>query len=79
MLFNSLVFAVFLPVVFACYWVLHRHLRAQNLLLITAGFAFHGWWDLRFLPLPIATSLTDYLVALGLGRTDDRRKTAALV
>ena len=79
MLFNSLVFAVFLPLVFACYWALRRHLRAQNLLLITAGSVFYGWWDIRFLLLLVATSLTDYLVALGLGRTEDRRKRNGLL
>ena len=69
MLFNSLVFAVFLPLVFAAYWSLNRNLRAQNLLLITAGFVFYGWWDWRFLLLLLATSLTDYFVALAMGRT----------
>ncbi len=79
MLFNSLAFAVFLPLVFACYWVLRRHLLAQNLLLITAGFVFYGWWDVRFLLLLIATSLTDYLVALALGRTEGRRQRNGLL
>ncbi|MBK6753384.1 MAG: MBOAT family protein [Flavobacteriales bacterium] len=74
MLFNSLVFAVFLPLVFALYWALRQRLRAQNIVLIAAGFLFYGWWDPRFLLLLIATSLTDYIVALALGRTPDPKK-----
>ena len=74
MLFNSLVFAAFLPIVFALYWWLGKQLRAQNVLLIAAGFFFYGWWDPRFLLLLIATSLTDYFVALALGRTSDSSK-----
>jgi len=64
MLFNSFIFAVFLPLVFALYWGVCRGVRAQNLLLIAAGFVFYGWWDWRFLLLLLATSLTDYGVAL---------------
>ena len=74
MLFNSIVFALFLPMVFALYWSpLRRSLRAQNLVLIAAGFLFYGWWDWRFLLLLIATSMTDYLVALRMRRTEDQR------
>ena len=74
MLFNSLVFAAFLPLVFALYWSLRKWLRLQNSLLVAAGFLFYGWWDPRFLLLLIATSLTDYFVALALGRTSNGRK-----
>ena len=52
MLFNSPEFLVFLPIVFGLYWfVTHRHLRAQNLLLLVASYIFYGWWDWRFLGL----------------------------
>ena len=67
MLFNSFIFAAFLPLVFALYWGVFRGVRARNLLLITAGFVFYGWWDWRFLLLLLATSLTDYGVALAMG------------
>jgi D-alanyl-lipoteichoic acid acyltransferase DltB (MBOAT superfamily) len=70
MLFNSIVFGLFLPLVFGVYWSLRPQLRAQNALLIVAGCVFYGWWDWRFLLLLLATSLTDYLVALGMGRTE---------
>ena len=57
MLFNSLEFLLFLPTVFAAYWILNlwtdrpRGLQAQNLLLLIASYVFYGWWDWRFLSL----------------------------
>jgi alginate O-acetyltransferase complex protein AlgI len=72
MLFNSLAFAVFLPVIFALYWSLDRApLKLQNLFVIAASYVFYGWWDWRFLALIFTSSLTDYLVGRGLARTRD--------
>mgnify|MGYP001454580894 CR=1 FL=1 len=52
MLFNSLDFAIFLPIVFILYWfVVNRNLRLQNLFIVVASFVFYGWWDWRFLAL----------------------------
>lgn len=48
MLFNSLTFALFLPVVFAVYWLL-RSRTWQNRFLLAASYFFYGWWDWRFL------------------------------
>ena len=62
MLFNSLPFAVFLPIVFAVYWALHNSLRSQNIMLLTASYIFYGWWDARFLSLIVASTVVDYLL-----------------
>ena len=57
MLFNSLVFFVFLPAVFGIYWALGRWgLRVQNLFVVVASYFFYGWWDWRFLLLIALTS-----------------------
>src|SRR4051812_8482707 len=77
MLFNSIEFAIFLPIVFALYWfVLKNKLRAQNAFLLAAGYFFYGWWDWRFLILLFASSTIDYAVGFYLQRTEDiaRRK-----
>jgi alginate O-acetyltransferase complex protein AlgI len=77
MLFNSLTFAIFLPLVFALYWgVAVRNLRLRNAFLVVASYVFYGWWDWRFLSLIILSSVIDYTVGIGLGKTDDawRRK-----
>ena len=61
MLFNSLAFAVFLPVVFLLYWfVFNRNLKGQNVFVVAASYFFYGWWDWRFLFLIIFTTLCSY-------------------
>ncbi len=70
MLFNSIDFAVFLPIVFGLYWfVFGLSTRAQNALLIASGAVFYGWWDARYLILLLFTSGVDYLVALAMERS----------
>lgn len=64
MLFNSFEFLLFLPLVFAAYWMLARHLRLQNLLVVVASYVFYGWWDWRFLVLIAFTSVWSYVVGL---------------
>ncbi len=67
MLFNSLEFILFLPVVLAVYWLLRRRKPLyQNLLLIAASYLFYAWWDWRFLGLVVVISLSDYLIGRGL-------------
>ncbi|MDR1759596.1 MAG: hypothetical protein LBR60_03610 [Fibrobacter sp.] len=61
MLFNSITFAVFLPVVFLLYWfVFQRNLRLQNLFVVAASYVFYGWWDVRFLWLIAFTSFCSW-------------------
>lgn len=77
MLFNSLEFALFLPVVFLLYWlVVNKPLRAQNLLVVAASYVFYGWWDWRFLSLIIFSTLVDYSIGLLMDKEEkqDRRK-----
>lgn len=73
MLFNSLQFALFLPVVFMVYWLLRRSLRWQNVFVLAASYVFYGWWDWRFLLLIAFTSLCSWLSGLGIGRGRWRR------
>ncbi|WP_315012155.1 MBOAT family O-acyltransferase [Capnocytophaga leadbetteri] len=63
MLFNSLDFAIFLPLFFILYWyVTNRNLRLQNFLIVVASYIFYGWWDWRFLFLIFFSSITDYII-----------------
>jgi D-alanyl-lipoteichoic acid acyltransferase DltB (MBOAT superfamily) len=75
--FNSLEFFVFLPLVLLLYHRL-RHGR-QNLLLLIASYLFYGWWDYRFLALLAFTTLVDYAVGIFLGRTEDPRTRKRLL
>jgi alginate O-acetyltransferase complex protein AlgI len=65
MLFNSLSFAIFLPIVFMLYWfVTKKNLRLQNILLLIASYFFYACWDWRFLFLLIFSTLLDYFTGL---------------
>ncbi len=71
MLFNSLTFLVFLPIVFLLYWGLgRRRVRLQNAFLLVASYIFYGWWDWRFLSLIFLSSLVDYLAGMGMTKGD---------
>jgi len=72
MLFNSIAFAIFLPIVFAGYWALHGRIRAQNLLLLVASYIFYGWWDWRFLFLIAGCSLINYIAALRIDSSNSK-------
>ncbi|NLT04137.1 MAG: MBOAT family protein [Bacteroidales bacterium] len=80
MLFNSLEFALFLPIVFALYWFLpFKRLRGQNALVVVASYVFYGWWDWRFLGLILLSTLTDYAMGLWMGATAEQRKRKRLL
>ena len=65
MLFNSLEFALFLPIVFLLYWfVFNRNLKLQNIFILAASYVFYGWWDWRFLFLIAFTSACTYVSGL---------------
>jgi len=70
MLFNSIAYLVFLPVVFILFWSFRKHLKAQNVLLLIASYVFYAWWDYRFLGLIIASTLVDYGIGLTLAKTE---------
>ena len=73
MLFNSLDFAIFLPIVFLLYWfVTQKNLKLQNALIVVASYVFYGWWDWRCLSLIIFSTVVDYLIGQRL-RTEDKQ------
>lgn len=73
MLFNSLEFAVFLPITFLLYWfVFNRNLKLQNLFIVGVSYLFYGWWDWRFLILIALTSFCSW----GSGLLIDKYKSS---
>lgn len=81
MIFNSIEFAIFLPLFFAGYWLLRKNLRWQNLFVLIASYVFYGWWDWRFLALIAFTSASSYASGLLIAsddRTQEVRRKVAL-
>jgi D-alanyl-lipoteichoic acid acyltransferase DltB (MBOAT superfamily) len=80
MLFNSLDFLIFLPVVFILYWfVFNKNFHNQNLLIAVASYVFYGWWDWRFLSLILFSSIIDYSIGLKLAKTSEHKKRKLLL
>lgn len=74
MLFNSLDFALFLPVVFLLYWfVFRRNHKWQNVLLLVASYFFYACWDYRFLFLLMFSTLLDYFTGIRMAEAKDRQ------
>ena len=75
MLFNSIDFAIFLPVVFLIYWgITYKSIKVQNVLIILASYTFYGWRDWRFLFLIALSTTVDFLVGIALDRQDSKKK-----
>ena len=79
MLFDSIDFAIFLPIVFILYWfVANKNLKLQNALIVVSSFLFYGWWDWRFLLLMIGSASVDYFVGLSLIKQENKFKRQLL-
>ena len=61
MLFNSLAYAIFLPIVFAIYWLMPKNYKWQNIFLLLVSYVFYAYWDWRFLGLLFGMSLLSWL------------------
>jgi D-alanyl-lipoteichoic acid acyltransferase DltB (MBOAT superfamily) len=80
MLFNSIDFAIFLPIVFLLYWfVTNKNLKLQNLLIVVASYVFYGWWDWRFLSLIVFSTVVDYTVGRSLRNEEKQFKRKILL
>ncbi|MBL4587143.1 MAG: MBOAT family protein [Flavobacteriales bacterium] len=67
MLFNSLGFAIFLPITFLLYWKLfNRSVSTRNLFLLMISYVFYGWWDVKFLILIAFSSIVDFTIGINL-------------
>ena len=87
MLFNSLTYAIFLPIVFLLYWFVFdyamrgckRQLLWQNLLIVVASYIFYGWWDWRFLVLIAITTILSFLSGIGIEKAQTQRGKKAVM
>ena len=80
MIFNSLDFAVFLPLVFILYWfVFNKKIKNQNLLIAVSSYVFYGWWDWRFLSLILFSTIVDYSIGVRLSSEEKTNKRKVLL
>ena len=80
MLFNTIDFAIFLPIIFILYWfVINKNILRQNLLITISSYVFYGWWDWRFLSLIAFSTLVDYIVGNQLSITKNKNSRKLLL
>lgn len=73
MLFQSQFYVlVFLPAVAIAYYAVADYPRARQWFLIGASLVFYGWWDVRFVFLPISQVTMTWVLALIHERTARR-------
>jgi alginate O-acetyltransferase complex protein AlgI len=61
MLFNTIDFAVFLPIVFLLYCNCKTQ-KSRNLVIVVASYFFYDWWDWKFLILILFSTVVDYSI-----------------
>lgn len=82
MLFNSLEYILFLPIVFLLYWFVFdytiknnkQQLLWQNMFIVVVSYIFYGWWDWRFLILIAITTFLSFLSGIGIERVETKQK-----
>ena len=80
MVFNSIEYAIFLPLVFALYWfVFNKSVKVQNLFIVIVSYIFYGWWDWRFLFLIAFTSFCSWMSGLLIQKYSQQGKKAKAV
>lgn len=80
MLFNSIEFLLFLPIVFVLYWfVFNKNIKHQNLLILVSSYFFYGWWDYRFLSLIILSTIVDYVIGLNISNQSSKKNQKILL
>ena len=72
MLFNSVEFLIFLPIVFCLYWFIFNRNKIQNLFIVIASYVFYGWWDWRFLFLIFLTTLLCFISGILIDKSSQR-------
>jgi alginate O-acetyltransferase complex protein AlgI len=71
MLFNSIDFIIFFPLVFLIFWIIPKDKnQARNAWILVSSYVFYGWWDPRFLALVAFSSILDFLIANAIEKTN---------
>lgn len=77
MLFNSIIFIIFLPIVFSLYWFTPQKYR--NYFLLSASYYFYYSYNPLFLLLLIGTSGLDYFLARKISTSGNHKRKKLLL
>ena len=77
MLFNSISFVIFLPIVFTMYWLLpHRY---RWILLLVSSYYFYMSWNVKYVILILFTTLVSYEAAYFIEREPMQTRKKAIL
>lgn len=71
-LFNSIEFLIFLPIVMILYFVIPKKYRFIVLLL--ASYVFYAFWNINLIFLIVGTTLVSFLCGIGIEMANDKKK-----
>ena len=75
MLFNSIAFLLFFPIVCMLYFAIpSKQIKVRNLLLLIASYYFYMNWEPAYALLLLTSTFVTYIAALGIGCFEDNRK-----
>lgn len=72
LLFNSLQFAIFLPIVFIIYWIIP--IKIRWLILLVASYYFYMSWNAKYIFILVLTTIISFFSALLLEKADTEKK-----
>ena len=78
MLFNSVIFFIFLAAVLPVFYFLKTQ-RHKTLWLLLASYVFYGYWDWRFCSLLLFSTVVDYYLGLKIYQTQEKKKRLLLL
>jgi len=80
MLFNSIEYLIFFPIVFLIYWfIVNKSISIRNAFLLLVSYIFYGWWDWRFLSCIVISSILDYSLGIAIANTTLKKKKLLLL
>jgi D-alanyl-lipoteichoic acid acyltransferase DltB (MBOAT superfamily) len=80
MIFNSVEFGIFFPLVFTLYYIFfNKKTKLRNIYLVAVSYLFYGWWDWRFLSLIVISSIADYVIGQKIFGEGNKRKRKHLL
>ncbi len=71
MVFNSLEFLLFFPLIYLVYLKLNQ--KKQNVFLLISSYFFYGYWDYRFLSLLFVSTIVDYFAAIQIENSENEK------
>ena len=78
MQFTSIAYLLFLPTVFSVYWLMHKHVKAQNCMLLAASYLFYGWWDAKLLTIIVSMTIATYAAAIYIDNSNNPKHRKAM-